>query len=88
MSEDIGSAKSHGILRWTIQTTGVAAIVALAAAHHFARADRNAEPTRMAQATSRGTIADPETTGSIAQGVRAVRLDPCNLPSGMRGLRP
>ena len=74
---------SHGTLRWAIRTSCVAGFVGLAATHYFARADR-AEPTRMARSGFR----DPETTGSIGPGARALRLDPCVLRSDVRGPRP
>ena len=89
MEGDDEAVRSLGTLRWAIRTTGIAALFALAAAHHFAHPDvTNPEPTRIAQSGTGRSVVDPETTGSIAQNARAARLDPCGLPVGMRTLRP
>ena len=89
MEEGDGPSGSHGILRWTIRTVGVAAFFGLLAAHHFAQSDQTQPASvRIAQSGPGRGLADPDTTGSIAQGARAVKLDPCNLHGGLRTLRP
>ena len=89
MGEDDEPARSHGTLRWAIQTAGIAGLFGLVAVHHFAQSDRLASAsTHVAQSGSARGFIEPETTGSIAQGARTVRLDPCGLSGGMHALRP
>ena len=89
MAEDNEPAYSHGTLRWAIRTAGIAGLFGLVAVHHFAQSDRlPPASTHVAQSgTTRGLV-DPETTGSIAQGARTARLDPCSLSGRMHTLRP
>ncbi|TXM64935.1 hypothetical protein [Methylobacterium sp. WL120] len=89
MGEDYEPAPSHGTLRWAIQTVGIAGLFGLVAVHHFAQPDRiPPASTHVAQSGIARSVIDPETTGSIAQGARAVRLDPCGLSGGTHALRP
>ncbi len=63
MSFDSGSPRPRGPLAWSIKTTLILGLGAMALAHHVTK------PV--------GKPADPEVTGSI--GARATRLDPCML---------
>lgn len=65
MSLDSGSPRPRGPLAWSIKTTLILGLGAMALAHHVTK------PV--------GKPADPEVTGSIGAGARATRLDPCML---------
>jgi hypothetical protein len=76
-------------LTWALRVSGIAGLLAVAAAAQLARLSEPAEtPTRIARDTG-GAPRDPETTGAIAsaRAAEATRLDPCLLPAADR-LRP
>ena len=89
MGEENGAAQSHGTLWWAIRTAGIAGFFGLALVHHFTQPDRTPPaPIHVAQSGTGRSLADPDTTGSIAQGARAGKLDPCGSSAGMRVSRP
>ena len=84
-----GAPRAHGTIAWALRSAAVAALVGLAATHYLARISAPAgDAVRLAKAGSGRAIQDPETTGSITAGVRAVRIDPCTIPLGSRAGRP
>ncbi|MGU3538150.1 hypothetical protein [Methylobacterium sp. A54F] len=91
MADDLDSAEHPlpgmpetartGLLAWTLGIALPVILIACTATYHLARIAPN--PFGPALLTAQG-LADPETTGSIGDGARAVRLDPCALRTGLR----
>lgn len=79
-----------GTLIWAIRTAAVTAFVGLAATQYLARVSAPSTAEAVSQVARAGTsrlAPDPETTGSISEGARFVRLDPCAVTPGLRLLK-
>ncbi len=76
-------------LTWALRVSGIAGLLAVAAAAQLARLSGPAETPARIALDARGAPRDPETTGAItpARAAAATRLDPCLLPAADR-LRP
>lgn len=79
-----------GSLTWAVRTAAVTVLAALAATQYLARVSAPPAAEAVSQVARAGTprgAPDPETTGSIAQGTRFVRLDPCAVTPDLRPIR-
>lgn len=76
-------------LAWALRVSGIAGLLAIAAAAQLARLSEPTETPARIALDARGAPMDPETTGAItpARAAEATRLDPCLLPAADR-LRP